>query len=479
MIEASTTSISPRVAAASGDSFTSSPTFQARLLISERWRFGLMIACYALMLGAWIVRRLIGDSVASNSSDFFIVFGGLAFVMTINSFGLWRVNRAIVSGATPRSSGFPWGAAIDLLIPLALMLATHLRSTRGMVAGLTTPVMLVLSLTILLSTLRLRPGVCLSLGIAAAFGHWALVVSTVMRGALDAGSGEVPLLASYGLLLLVTGFAAAGVANLFRETIRVAVTEAEQAERTAAELRSVEHELDIARTIQQGLLPKLPPKLDRFDVAGMSRPATQTGGDFYDWQPLPDGRVIIAIADVTGHGIGPALVMAVCRAYCRAITPTMQGADQFLDSVNELVSRDLTSGRFITMAVVVASPSGSVDILSAGHGPTFLWRAQSKEIERFDGQGLPLGIADDERYTPVQQRTLSPGDMIVLLTDGFMEAQSTAKQLFGIKRLEGVIRANAGATSAEMIRAIDEAVRTHSQGREQDDDMTAVVLRYT
>lgn len=438
-----------------------------------------MIACYALMLGAWIVRRLIGDSVASNSSDFFIVFGGLGFVMTINAFGLWRVNRAIRSGASPRSSGFPWGAAFDLLIPLALMLATHLRSSRGMVAGLTAPVMLVLPLTLLLSTLRLRPGVCLSLGIAAALGHWAMVGSTVMRGALDAESGEIPLLASYGLVLLVTGFAAAGVAKLFRETIRVAVTEAEQAERTAAELRSVEHELDIARTIQQGLLPKQPPKLDRFDVAGMSRPATQTGGDFYDWQPLPDGRVIIAIADVTGHGIGPALVMAVCRAYCRAIMPTMQGADQFLDSVNELISRDLTNGRFITMAVVVASPSGAVDILSAGHGPSFLWRAQSKEIERFDGQGLPLGIADDERYTPVQQRTLSPGDMIVLLTDGFMEAQSSAKELFGIKRLEGVIRANAGATSAEMIRAIDEAVRAHSQGREQDDDMTAVVLRYT
>lgn len=249
--------------------------------------------------------------------------------------------------------------------------------------------------------------------------------------------------------------------------------------RAAATLRGAEHEIDIARSIWPGLPLKEPPRLQRFDVAGMSRPATQTAGGFHDWQPFPGGRAIIAIADVTGHGIGPALVMAVCRAYCRAITPTMQGADQFLDSVNELVSRDLTSGRFITMAVVVASPSGSVDILSAGHGPTFLWRAQSKEIERFDGQGLPLGIADDERYTPVQQRSLSPGDMIVLLTDGFMEAQSTAKQLFGIKRLEGVIRANAGATSAEMIRAIDEAVRAHSQGREQDDDMTAVVLRYT
>lgn len=460
------------------DPFTSSPTFRARLLISERWRYGLMLACYAIMLVAWVIRRLIGDAVASVSTDFYTVAFGLALIVVINAIGFVRVKRVIASGEKTPASSFPYGAVFDLAIPMAMMLATHLHSTRGPVAGLTAPVLLVLPLTILLSTLRLRPGICLSLGIAAAVWHWALLISTVLRGALDSDSGEIPLIATYGLLLLITGFAAAGVAQLFRETIRVAVNEAEQAERTAAELRGVEHELGIARTIQQGLLPKEPPQLQRFDVAGMSRPATQTGGDFYDWQSLPDGRAIIAIADVTGHGIGPALVMAVCRAYCRAITPSTQGADQFLNSINELISRDVTGGRFITMAVVIASPSGAVDLLSAGHGPTFLWRAESKSLERFDGQGLPLGIADDERYSPVQQRTLSPGDMIVLLTDGFMEAQSIGKELFGIKRLEGVIRANAGSTSAEMIRAIDEAVRSHAQGRDQDDDMTAVVLRY-
>ncbi len=438
-----------------------------------------MLACYGLMLVAWVIRRLLGDTIASAGAEFLFVASGLALVTAINAAGFARVRRATSpSDVRPAATAFPWGAAFDLAIPLVMLLASHLYSARGPVAGLTAPVLLVLPLTILLSTLRLRPGVCLSLGIVAAVWHWALLISTVLRGALDANSGEIPLIATYGLLLLITGFAAAGVARLFCETIRVAVHEAEEAERTAAELRTVEHELDIARTIQQGLLPKEPPSLQRFDVAAMSRPATQTGGDFYDWQPLPDGRAIIAIADVTGHGIGPALVMAVCRAYCRAITPSTQGADQFLNSINELISRDVTGGRFITMAVVIASPSGAVDLLSAGHGPTFLWRAESKSLERFDGQGLPLGIADDERYSPVQQRTLCPGDMIVLLTDGFMEAQSIGKELFGIKRLEAVIRANAGSTSAEMIRAIDKAVRSHSQGREQDDDMTAVVLRY-
>lgn len=478
MINAAGVSMEHAESAARIDAFTSSPAFRARLLISERWRYGLMFACYALMLVAWLVRRLIGDVMASVSKDFYIVAAGLVLVVAINAVGFVRVRRDIVSSDRAWTPSFPYGAAFDLAIPMAMMLATHLHSVRGPVAGLTAPVLLVMPLTILLSTLRLRPGVCLTLGIVAAAWHWALLISTLLRGELDSDSGEIPLIATYGLLLLITGFAAAGVAKLFRETIRVAVHEAEEAERAAAELRSVEHELDIARTIQQGLLPKEPPSLQRFDVAAMSRPATQTGGDFYDWQLLPDGRAIIAIADVTGHGIGPALVMAVCRAYCRAITPSTQGADQFLNSINELISRDVTGGRFITMAVVIASPSGAVDLLSAGHGPTFLWRADSKSIERFGGQGLPLGIADDERYSPVQHRTLGQGDMIVLLTDGFMEAQSLGKELFGIKRLEGVIRANAGSTSAEMIRAIDEAVRSHARGREQDDDMTAVVLRY-
>lgn len=110
--------------------------------------------------------------------------------------------------------------------------------------------------------------------------------------------------------------------------------------RAAATLRGAEHEINIACSIWPGLPLKEPPRLQRFDVAGMSRPATQTAGGFHDWQPFPGGRAIIAIADVTRQGIGPALVMAIRRA----ITPTAQGADQSLNSINELSSRDLTKG---------------------------------------------------------------------------------------------------------------------------------------
>ena len=85
-----------------------------------------------------------------------------------------------------------------------------------------------------------------------------------------------------------------------------------------SELDRINHDIDIARSIQHGLLPASPPQLEHFDVAGWNQPANQTGGDYFDWQLLPDGQLAISVGDATGHGIGPALVSTLCRAYARA-----------------------------------------------------------------------------------------------------------------------------------------------------------------
>lgn len=437
-----------------------------------------MIGAYLAILTVFLVRRALGGVVATSDSVFYPSLAVQVVAIGINLSALTVVQRRIRSGGEISRPLYTLGVAVDVAAPLLLMLILNLSSPLGAAAALSAPMILLLPLTIMLTTLRLRPLVCIAVGVAAAAGHWGLVLRTLIVEGREKHGHELPVLLSYGVGILIGTFAAAAVAHLFRQTIREAVSEAQASERSAASLRTVERELDIARTIQQGLLPKVPPKLERFEVAGMSRPATQTGGDFYDWQPMPDGRLVVAIADVTGHGIGPALVMAVCRAYCRALTPTAMGADHLLDSVNELISRDLTEGRFITMAVVVAHPDGRIEMLSAGHGPSFLWRAREGKIERFDGQGLPLGVLEEERYTPVQQVQLEPGDMIVLLTDGFMEARSLAGKQFGIARIEEIIRMHSGASAQDVIKAIDAAVLEHSKGHVQDDDMTAVVMRY-
>src|SRR6185503_20531019 len=110
--------------------------------------------------------------------------------------------------------------------------------------------------------------------------------------------------------------------------------EASQAERALRSVALIEQDLRVAHDIQMGLLPSDRPAITGFEVAGMARPAAHAGGDYYDWQALPDGRLVVAIADVTGHGIGPALVMAVCRAYARATAPRSHSAADFLEGMN-------------------------------------------------------------------------------------------------------------------------------------------------
>src|SRR5205814_6172642 len=109
-------------------------------------------------------------------------------------------------------------------------------------------------------------------------------------------------------------FVAGMIAGEIRKQVEAALREAA----TRRQLESVEHDLALARSIQQSLLPNMTPEIEGFEIAGWNQPADQTGGDYYDWQVLPNGTVVAELADVTGHGIGPALLAAVCRAYARA-----------------------------------------------------------------------------------------------------------------------------------------------------------------
>lgn len=122
-------------------------------------------------------------------------------------------------------------------------------------------------------------------------------------------------------------------------------------ERTGRE--KIERELDLARAIQHGLMPAGPPPMEGFEIAGWNKPASQTGGDFYDWHALRGGRVMVAVADVAGHGIGPALLAADCRAYLRASAMHLPDIEMILERVNELVCDDISEGRFVTAAVGV------------------------------------------------------------------------------------------------------------------------------
>src|SRR6185369_2916408 len=262
---------------------------------------------------------------------------------------------AIVKKALSRERDVPrtmWliNILIDAALPtIGLFILIENRFTEPHQA-LVAPAVFLYFIFIILSTLRLSPWLSLSTGLLSAVGYLCVSLLVHHRYATaDAGPSFLPsTYFIYASLILTGGIAAAGVALQIRKHVYSALREAE----LQRELERVNHDLDVARSIQQGLLPSQPPNLCGFDIAGWNRPADETGGDYFDWQTLPDGRLAVSLGDATGHGIGPALVTASCRAYARA-SFISGAADGWLNNLNRLLAEDLPQNRFVTFAVVL------------------------------------------------------------------------------------------------------------------------------
>jgi phosphoserine phosphatase len=240
----------------------------------------------------------------------------------------------------------------------------------------------------------------------------------------------------------------------------------------------IERDLNIARTIQQGLLPKEQPRVPGYDVAGWNRPADQTGGDYYDFMPLDDGGLAITIADVTGHGIGPALVVSETRALYRAVVRHAADLATAADQVQALLAQDLPEGRFVTAFFGVLDPQrGAVRFVSAGQGPILAYSAATGGFADLPTQGLPLGIVPELPYDPAVEHPLAPGDVLVLLTDGFYEWTNPADEQFGTARVSDLVHRHRTLPATEMIALLYQAVVEFAAGTPQGDDLTAVIVR--
>ncbi|MFQ5422924.1 MAG: PP2C family protein-serine/threonine phosphatase [Phycisphaerae bacterium] len=245
-----------------------------------------------------------------------------------------------------------------------------------------------------------------------------------------------------------------------------------------AEKQRLQRDLNIARDIQQGLLPTEPPDIDGFDIAGWNTPADETGGDCFSYLSLDRGQLAVILADATGHGIGPALVIAECRALFQAIVSVTDDLATLVTRVNNLLVADLPGDRFVTAFFGLLSPDdGALSYLSAGQGPLFKYTAATGHVDELPAGGPPLGILRDAPYAPPDRWAMQPGDMMVLVTDGFFEwADRTARQ-FGTERLAKVIVEHDHRPAAEIIQCLHEAVLRFADGTPQVDDLTAVVIR--
>jgi serine phosphatase RsbU (regulator of sigma subunit) len=244
------------------------------------------------------------------------------------------------------------------------------------------------------------------------------------------------------------------------------------------EKQKLEQSLEIARQIQQGLFPEADPEVAGFQVAGRSWPCDRTGGDYYDYLQFPDGNLGVVVADVTGHGIGPALLMSEARAVVRALASQTSSVAEVLERANNFLAEDFEPSRFVTMFLGrLEAESASLRYSSAGHGEPMFYQAASGEFLEPESTGPPLAVIAEMDFPEGPTLRLEPGDILVVTTDGIEEAMNADREQFGRERLQKVIADRCQASASELLEAIyDETVRFMGSAPRRD-DITLVVVK--
>jgi len=244
----------------------------------------------------------------------------------------------------------------------------------------------------------------------------------------------------------------------------------------------LQRSLEIASEIQEGLMPKAPPELAGYDLFGWYRSAEHATGDFYDFVPTRDGRLAVVLGDVTGHGIGPALVTATAQASLRSYAKVLPDPGAVVTMLNQDLSERLDDGMFLTLFVAFLAGDGSVQVVNAGQTPPLLWRKADGSIETLKGTGPALGMVEDFEYTAEGPLTLGPGDTLLLLTDGLVEARHRDRpdRLFEEQGVRAVL-SELGSTDSTAQHLTETLVKgvLEFAGGQREDDMTVVTVRRT
>jgi len=252
----------------------------------------------------------------------------------------------------------------------------------------------------------------------------------------------------------------------------------EHANRLAAEreLSQTQAKLQLAAEIQMKLLPEAAPVIPGCDLAASLNSAESTSGDFYDFIPMRDGSLAIVIADVSGHGIDSALLVAAASAYLRALTSMLENVGDILTRLNEFLVARSRKGRFITMFLGRFDPATrSLSYAAAGHR-SYLFEGQ-EQVTTLKGDAPPLGVLAGITVSSSRIDALKPGSTLLLLTDGIEESAAPGGEIFGRARVMELIQAHPHLSSQDLLDLLHEEARRFTGGAVQSDDMTAVALK--
>ena len=284
---------------------------------------------------------------------------------------------------------------------------------------------------------------------------------------------------------------AAVFVEIFRKTQRIQqqaelLREFEQREheRCMNELKAqwqterLNQEIQLARQIQQKLFPAAPLPLAGWDIAGASFPAEATGGDYFDYIPMQDGSLATVIADVSGHGFGPALLMAELRAYLRAFLLTRTDVSEIVRLLNRALSADTDGSHFATLFLGKLHPQTRAFVYaSAGHSSGYLLNRDGKLKAELLSTDIPLGVLPDSEFRAAPQTWLEPGETVVLFTDGLIEACDNRGVAFGNAGVLEIVHAHRELPAREIVKTLFAAVHNLCGPETQMDDMTAIVIK--
>lgn len=237
------------------------------------------------------------------------------------------------------------------------------------------------------------------------------------------------------------------------------------------------YELSIARALQQSWLPTAALRFAGIDMGGASVPASETGGDYFDFIRFSDEHLLVAVGDVSGHGLGPAMMMADARASLRALALTRMNIDSMVNLVNVRICEDSLEDTFFTLFLALLNPhTDSLTYYNAGHCPGFLFGADGAVKSKLDSTDFPIGLFRDHVYNKSSVAQLESGDLLLMMTDGVFEAMSPSGEMFGITRALEIVRECRHLEASEIIEILIETVQAFEVTALRD-DVTAVVVK--
>lgn len=250
---------------------------------------------------------------------------------------------------------------------------------------------------------------------------------------------------------------------------------------TLEEKRQLDHDMQIAQQIQHSLLPQQLPSFPSVELAAFNHPAMDIGGDYYDFIEIDKKHIGLAIADVSGKGIGGALMMAVCRSVLRVNAENVYDPSSMLCSLNKTLSSNLAEDMFISMLYMVLDlETHQLSYARAGHEAPILIRNGEAKAQQDETAGIAIGLVDDETFSSVIETrniTLHPGDLLVTYTDGVTEAMNNEGEEWGIGTLVQSVENMASASAGDLLANIRKEVLTFTGNNRPSDDMTMLALK--